>query len=167
MPYLLATWVMALATPECTAPIRKPHCSWAMKRSATRVPVAGLVSVSAVIHSTLRPSTPPLALNSSIAMRMPRTSSWPLLPYWPLASQVRPSLIGFLAPCAQTRLCCHGPKKVAVPPSAAAIRLPLTSAATRRCGAASSFPPPGSAVRLFDGGSLLGHRINILYVRVK
>jgi len=53
VPYLLATCVMALATPECTAPIRNAHCSWAMKRSATRVPVAGLVSVSAVIHSTL------------------------------------------------------------------------------------------------------------------
>jgi hypothetical protein len=46
-----------------------------MKRSATRVPVAGFVSVSAVIHSTLRPSTPPFALNSSTAMRMPRSSS--------------------------------------------------------------------------------------------
>ena len=131
VPYLLATWVMALATPECTAPIRKPHCSWAMKRSATRVPVAGLVSVSAVIHSILRPSTPPLALNSSIARRMPRRSSWPLLPYWPLASQVRPSLIG-LAPCAQTRLCCQGPKNVAVPPAAAAIRLPLDQRRTPR-----------------------------------
>ena len=43
-----------------------PHWSCAMKRSATRVPVAGLVSVSAVIHSILRPITPPLALNSSI-----------------------------------------------------------------------------------------------------
>ena len=69
-----------------------------MKRSAMRVPVAGLVSVSAVIHSILRPSTPPLALNSSIAILMPRRSSWPELPYWPLASQVSPSLIGF--PCA-------------------------------------------------------------------
>jgi hypothetical protein len=95
-----------------------------MNRSATRVPVAGLVSVSAVIHSILRPSTPPLALNSSMARRMPRRSSWPLLPYWPLASQVRPSLIG-LAPWAQTRLCCQGPKKVAVPPAAAAIMPPF------------------------------------------
>ena len=94
-PYLLATWVMALATPECIAPIRMVQSSRVMKRSATRLPVAGVVSVSAVIQLILRPSTPPLALNSSIAMRMPRMSSWPLLPYWPLASQVSPSLIGF------------------------------------------------------------------------
>lgn len=124
VPYLAATWVMALATPEWTAPIRKAHCSWAMKRSATRVAVAGLVSVSVVIHSTLRPSTPPLALNSSIAGRMPSRSSWPLAPYWPLASQVRPSLIGLAAPWAQTRVCFHGPKKVPPPARAAAIRLP-------------------------------------------
>src|SRR4051812_18728941 len=104
---------MALATPECNAPIRKPHCSCAMKRSATRVPVAGLVSVSAVIHSILRPMTPPFALYSSIAKRIPRRSSCPLLPYWPLASQVSPSLIGLPAPCAHTRVCCQGPKNVA------------------------------------------------------
>ena len=94
MPCLFATWVMAFATPECSAPIRTEQSS-RMKRSAMRVPVAGLVSVSAVIHSILRPSTPPLALNSSIAILMPRRSSWPELPYWPLASQVSPSLIGF------------------------------------------------------------------------
>ena len=133
VPYLLATWVMALATPECSAPIRKPHWSCAMNRSATRVPVAGLVSVSAVTHSTLRPITPPLALNSSMARRMPRKSSWPLLPYWPLASQVSPSLIG-LAPCAHTRLCVQGPKNVPVPPSAAAIRLPFMTVRRESAG---------------------------------
>ena len=114
---------MALATPEWIAPIRMVQSSRVMKRSATRLPVAGVVSVSAVIQSILRPSTPPLALNSSIAILMPRRSSWPLLPYWPLASQVRPSLIG-LAPCAQT-FSFQGPKKLPVPPMTLAIRLPF------------------------------------------
>ena len=40
VPYLFATCVIAFATPECTAPMRNPHWSCAMKRSATRVPVA-------------------------------------------------------------------------------------------------------------------------------
>src|SRR5829696_3502756 len=94
---------------------------------------------------------------------MPRRSSCPLLPYWPLASQVRPSLIGFLAPCAQTRLCRQGPKNAAVP---AAIRLPLTM--SRREGRitipglffiASSLK---SADRRFDVSPFLRDRINIL-----
>ena len=124
VPYLLAICVMALATPECTAPIRKLHSS-RMKRSAMRVPVAGVVSVSAVIHSILRPSTPPLALNSSMAMRMPRRSSWPELPYWPEASQVSPSLMGF--DCAKARLWLQGPKNEPVPARAAVIALPWRS----------------------------------------
>ena len=92
-----------------------------------RLPVAGVVSVSAVIQVTLRPSTPPLALTSSIAIWIPRRSSWPLLPYWPLASQVRPSLIGFAALCAQTRFSFQGPKKLPVPPMTLAIRLPFNT----------------------------------------
>ena len=118
---------MALATPEWIAPIRMVQSSLVMKRSATRLPVAGVVSVSAVIQVILRPSTPPLALTSSIAIWMPRRSSWPLLPYWPLASQVRPSLIGLAAPCAQTRFSFQGPKKLPVPPMTLAIRLPFST----------------------------------------
>src|SRR5829696_2932770 len=40
VPCLFATWVMAFATPECSAPIRIEQSS-RMKRSAMRVPVAG------------------------------------------------------------------------------------------------------------------------------
>src|SRR4051794_40041536 len=43
---------MALATPECNAPIRMVQSSRVMKRSATRLPVAGVVSVSAVMNVT-------------------------------------------------------------------------------------------------------------------
>lgn len=115
---------MALATPEWTAPIRIVQSSRVMKRSAMRLPVAGVVSVSAVVQTIFRPSTPPLALNSSIAILMPRRSSCPLLPYWPLASQVRPSLIG-LPPCANTRFSFHGPKKLPAPPMTLAISVPF------------------------------------------
>ncbi len=115
---------MALATPEWIAPIRMLQSSRVMKRSAMRLPVAGVVSVSAVVQAIWRPSTPPLALASSIAILMPRRSSWPLLPYWPLASQVSPSLIGLAAPCAQT-FSFHGPKKLPVPAMTLAIKLPL------------------------------------------
>ncbi len=96
-PYFCATWLMALATPELTAPIRKPHSSRVIMRSATRLPVAGVVSVSMWTVSILRPSTPPFALNSSIAIIMPRRSLAPLLAYWPLASEVMPSFNGFSA----------------------------------------------------------------------
>ena len=41
-PYFCATWLIALATPELTAPIRKPHSSRVIMRSATRLPVAGV-----------------------------------------------------------------------------------------------------------------------------
>jgi hypothetical protein len=39
---------------------------------------------------------PPLALNSLIAIIAPRRSSWPLAPYWPLASIVSRSSAVFL-----------------------------------------------------------------------
>ena len=42
VPYLLATCVIALATPECSAPIRIGQSSRVMKRSATRLPVGGV-----------------------------------------------------------------------------------------------------------------------------
>ena len=170
VPYLLATWVMALATPECSGADQEAALvlgdeAFGDARAGGRV---GFGIGGDPLD--LAPITPPLALNSSIARRMPRRSSWPLLPYWPLASQVRPSLIG-LAPCAQTRLCCHGPKNVAVPPAAAAIRLPLTMVrremACRICAASSWFLLLKSACRPFDVSPLLGHRINILSDVVK
>ena len=85
---------MALATPELTAPIRKLHSSRVIRRSATRLPVAGVVSVSRWTHSTRRPSSPPRSLTSSIAISMPRRSEAPELAYWPEASEVMPILIG-------------------------------------------------------------------------
>jgi hypothetical protein len=78
-------------------------------RSATREPVAGLVSVSMWSVSILRPRTPPLSLNSWIAIRLPRRSEAPELAYWPLASEVRPIRIGLSVACAYTRLCFQGP----------------------------------------------------------
>jgi hypothetical protein len=81
---------MALATPEETAPIRKATSCRVTMRSATRVPVAGVVSVSMWMVSIWRPSTPPFLLNSELAISIPRRSISPLLPYWPLASVVRP-----------------------------------------------------------------------------
>ena len=85
---------MALATPDWIAPTRNATSLRVIMRSATREPVAGVVSVSAVMYASLRPSTPPLALASSMAMMVPRCSSWPLLANWPLASWVRPMRIG-------------------------------------------------------------------------
>ena len=48
-------------------------------RSAARLPVAGLLSVSICMYSILRPKTPPFWLNSSMAIIMPRRSEAPLL----------------------------------------------------------------------------------------
>ncbi len=110
VPYFCATWLMALATPECTAPMRNAASLRVISRSATRDPVAGVVSVSMCSASMRRPSTPPLSLNSRIASMAPRRSSVPLAPYWPLASMVRPITSGFFcAACDHTRLTVHGP----------------------------------------------------------
>src|SRR5215207_5854221 len=73
-PYFCTTWEMTLATPELTPPIRKAAPSTVIIRSATREPVAGVVSVSTWTVSILPPSTPPLAFCSAIAIRMPRRS---------------------------------------------------------------------------------------------
>jgi hypothetical protein len=94
VPYFWATWLTALATPELTAPMRKPHSSRLIRRSAARLPVAGVVSVSMWKVSILRPSTPPLALNSAMAISMPRRSLAPEFAYCPLASEVMPILTG-------------------------------------------------------------------------
>jgi hypothetical protein len=99
-PYFCATWPMAFATPDWMAPTRNATLFRVIIRSATREPVAGVVSVSAVTYVSLRPSTPPLALISSIAMIVPRCSSWPLLANCPLASCVRPIRIGLSVRCA-------------------------------------------------------------------
>ena len=99
-----------MATPEWMAPTRNAASFRTIIRSATRVPVAGVVSVSMWIASMLRPSTPPLALNSLMAIIAPRRSSAPEAAYWPLESIVRPITSGFFcAACAQARLCFHGP----------------------------------------------------------
>ena len=97
-PYFCATCEIALATPECSAPIRNAASLRVMRRSATREPVAGVVSESMWIASIGRPSTPPLALISLIAIIAPRRSSMPLAAYWPLASIVRPRTSGFFWP---------------------------------------------------------------------
>ena len=79
-------------------------------RSAIRVPVAGVVSVSMWIASTCRPSTPPLALNSLIAIIAPSRSSAPEAAYWPLESIVKPMTSGFFcALWAQARFVFQGP----------------------------------------------------------
>ena len=110
VPYFCATCEMALATPECTAPIRNAASLRVIRRSATREPVAGVVSVSMCSASMRRPSTPPFSLNSRIASIAPRRSSMPLAPYWPLASMVRPITSGFFCPaCAQAWCTFHGP----------------------------------------------------------
>ena len=80
-PYFCATCEMAFATPECSAPIRNAASLRVMRRSATRDPVAGVVSESMWIASTERPRTPPLALNSLIAIIAPSRSSMPLAAY--------------------------------------------------------------------------------------
>ena len=115
-PYFCATCEIALATPECRPPIRNAASLRVIMRSATREPVAGVVSVSMWIASIGRPSTPPLALNSLIAIIAPRRSSTPLAAYWPDASIVRPITSGFFWPvCAHAWLTFHGPKNVAPP----------------------------------------------------
>ena len=109
-PYFCATCEIALATPECSAPIRNAASLRVIIRSATREPVAGVVSVSMWIASICRPSTPPLSLNSLIAIIAPSRSSPPRAAYWPQASIVRPITSGFFcAACAQAWLCFHGP----------------------------------------------------------
>ena len=104
VPYFWATCEMALATPELTAPIRKAHSLRVIRRSATRLPVAGVVSVSMCMVSTLRPSTPPRALNSEMAICMPRRSEAPELAYCPEASDVSPSTMGLSEAAPKTRL---------------------------------------------------------------
>ena len=94
-PYFCATCEIALATPECTAPIRKAASLRVIIRSATRDPVAGVVSVSMWMASMRRPSTPPLSLNSLIAIIAPSRSSPPEAAYCPDASMVRPMIRGF------------------------------------------------------------------------
>jgi hypothetical protein len=124
-PYFCATCEIALATPECSAPMRNEHSLRVIMRSATREPVAGVVSVSMCSASTVRPRTPPFSLNSLIAIIAPRRSSPPEAPYWPLASMVRPMVSGFFAAdCAHAWWTLHGPKKeVAAPAATACIRL--------------------------------------------
>jgi hypothetical protein len=95
-PYFCATCEMALATPELTPPTMKATLSCLIMRSAMREPVAGVVSVSMCTYLMGRPSTPPLAFISSMAMITPRLSESPLLAYWPLASAVMPIRIGAL-----------------------------------------------------------------------
>ncbi len=110
VPYFCATCEMALATPECTAPIRNAASLRVIIRSATREPVAGVVSVSMWMASMRRPSTPPLSLNSLMAIIAPRRSSPPDAAYWPEASMVRPITSGFFwAAWAQAWLCFQGP----------------------------------------------------------
>jgi hypothetical protein len=110
MPYFCATWPIALATPELRPPIRKATSLRVIMRSATREPVAGVVSVSMCSASTWRPSTPPFSLNSRIAIMAPSRSEVPLAPNWPLASIVRPITSGFFCPaCAQAWCTFHGP----------------------------------------------------------
>ena len=111
-PYCWQTCEMALATPDWMAPTMKWTFSRLIMRSATRVPVCGVVSVSIQTYSIWRPSSPPLALNSSIAMIVPRCSDWPLLANWPLASWARPILIGLSAAEAYIRTCRNGPNIV-------------------------------------------------------
>ncbi len=85
-------------------------------RSATLEPVAGVVSVSMCSASIWRPSTPPFALNSLMAIIAPSRSSLPLAAYWPLASIVSPMTSGFFcAACDHAWLCFHGPKNGAAP----------------------------------------------------
>ena len=120
-PYFCATCEIALATPECTAPIRNAASLRVIMRSATREPVAGVVSVSMCMASMRRPSTPPLSLNSLMAIIAPSRSSPPLAAYWPEASIVSPITSGLAcAACAQTRLWVHGPKNGVVPATATA-----------------------------------------------
>ena len=121
-PYFCATCEMALATPECTPPIRNAASLRVIIRSAMRDPVAGVVSVSMWIASIRRPSTPPLSLNSLIAIIAPSRSMPPDAAYWPDASIVSPITSGFFwAACAQTWLAFHGPKNVATPAPAAMV----------------------------------------------
>ena len=123
-PYFCATCEMALAAPECSAPIMKATSLRVIMRSATREPVAGVVSVSMCSASMRRPSTPPLSLYSLMAIIAPRRSSPPLAPYWPEASMVRPMVSGFaVAACAHTRLCAQGPKKGVAPASVTPVAL--------------------------------------------
>jgi hypothetical protein len=115
-PYFCATCEIALATPECSAPTRKATSLRVIMRSATREPVAGVVSVSMWMASMRRPSTPPLSLNSLMAMAAPRRSSPPEAAYWPDESIVRPITSGLAcAACAHTRLCAQGPKNGETP----------------------------------------------------
>jgi hypothetical protein len=114
-------------------------------RSATREPVAGVVSVSMWMASMRRPSTPPLSLNSLIAIIAPRRSSPPLAAYWPEASIVRPTTSGLgVALWAQTRWCAQGPKNVEAPASAA----PDAFSSVRRAGRMSW--EAGAATVLFS-----------------
>src|SRR5919106_1550771 len=165
-PYFWQTCEMALATPDWIAPTMKCTFSRVIMRSATRVPVCGVVSVSIQTYSIWRPSTPPLALNSSIAMIVPRFSSWPLLANWPLASWVSPILIG-LSAWAYTRTWRNGPNMVT--PAAA---LPSRARRVMQCIKLSFFilwlpdGPPAGPARWLDqmkaADKALLHRLRLL-----
>ena len=111
-PYFCATCEIALAAPECTPPSRKATSFLASMVCATAVARTASPPVSACTVSMRRPSTPPRALTSLIAMRMPRRSSLPLEAWVPVSSVDSLISRGFLlADWAQAWCIFQGPRK--------------------------------------------------------
>src|SRR6478609_374923 len=88
----LANGTIAIETGVSRPPNSAVTFSRCTSSRAASTPLAGLLSSSRTSNSTFLPSTPPLALISSMASESPRTIASPDLADWPDMAATRPSL---------------------------------------------------------------------------
>src|SRR6266545_796171 len=143
IPWRWASSESGAATPLESAPIMKSIRSRSIIRCATRTATEASVAVSSHLCSMGRPSTPPLALNSSMARIIPRRSACPLSAKVPVASQVSPIRMGFLAWARAHR---QGPTKATPVPRA---RPPLRN--VRRVGPPYRISPSRVSIAALRG----------------
>ena len=86
-----ANGTIASETGVSRPPNRPATFSRCTSSRAATAPFAGLLSSSRTSSSTFLPSTPPLALISSIATESPRTIASPDFADWPDIAATRPS----------------------------------------------------------------------------
>src|ERR1700760_3388315 len=88
----LANGTIAIDTGVSRPPNSAATFSRCTSSRAATTPLAGLLSSSRTTSSTFLPSTPPLALISSMATDRPRTMASPDLADWPDMAATRPNL---------------------------------------------------------------------------
>src|SRR5687768_6436006 len=98
--FSLATTETAGPSAEVSVPTRKSTLSLRMSSRETRTASSGLPLVSRMISSSLRPSTPPLALVSSTNICAPLEAGSPKRAPGPDMIMGKPTLIGFCASAA-------------------------------------------------------------------